>query len=166
MITRSRAARTAAAALLAGGVLLGTTGCVFITPTATLIKYNPTDGVGATIGGVSVANMVGIINESGDAINLMATLVNVGASTTVRIQFESMGQQTTVSQPLQRDQTVDFGTTPDAEKQIIVINPGVSGGGLLPVYVQHGSYEGELLLVPVLEAVGDYAELAPPAILR
>ena len=166
MIIRSRAARTAAAALLAGGVLLGTTGCVFVTPTATPLRYDPTDGVGATIGGVSVANMVAIINESGDAINLMSTLVNVGASTTVRIQFESMGEQTTVSQPIQRGQTIDFGTTPDAEKQMIVINPGVPAGGLLPVYVQHGDHEGELLLVPVLEAVGDYAELAPPAILR
>lgn len=166
MITRSRAARTAATVLLAGGILVGTTGCVFITPTATLTEYTPTDGIAATLGSVRVLNMVGIINDSGDAINLMTTVVNSGASTTLRIQFDSMGKQTTVSQPLQPNQTVNFGTTPDAEKQLLVINPGVPAGDLLPVYVQHGDEEGTLMLVPVVEATGDYAELAPPAILR
>lgn len=167
MITRSRAARAAATVLLAGAIAVGTSGCVFITPTATLNYYDPSDGVGATLGSVRVLNMVGIIGEDGHAINLVTSLFNGGGDTTVLIQFDSGGEQTTVKQPLRSGVTVSFGTADsDEDKQIIVLNPDVSAGGLLPVYVQHGDTEGELLLVPVLEATGEYAELAPPAILR
>lgn len=166
MITRSRAARTAATVILAGALLAGTSGCVFITPTATLEEYDPSDGVGVTLGDVRVLNMLGIINEDGQAINLMATIFNGGQITNVTIQFEAGGEKQTVTQPVRGGATVNFGTTPDAEKQIIVLNPAVGAGDLLPVYVQHGDREGELLMVPVLEATAEYAELAPPAILR
>ncbi len=166
MITRSRAARSAATVLIAGALLVGTSGCVFITPTATLNYYDPSDGVGATLGDVRILNMVGIINEDGHAISLVTSIFNGGKITNVDIQFEQGGEKTTVTQPVRSGATVNIGTTPDAEKQIIILNPGVAAGGLLPVYVQHGDEPGELLMVPVLEATGEYAELAPPAILR
>lgn len=165
MITRSRAARAAATAVLAASIAVGTTGCVFITPTATLNYYDPSDGVGATIGDVRVLNMVGIINEDGHAISLVTALHNNGRITNVTIQVDSDGEPQTITQPVLSGETVEFGTTPDAE-QIVVLNPDVAAGGLLPVYVQQGDTEGELLLVPVLEATGEYSELAPPAVLR
>lgn len=165
MITRSRAARAAATVLLAASIAVGTTGCVFITPTATLNYYDPSDGVGATLGDVRVLNMLGVINEDGHAISLVTSIFNGGRITNVTIQFDSAGEKQTITQPVRSGATVDFGTTPDAE-QIIVLNPDVAAGGLLPVYVQQGDSEGELLLVPVIEATGEYAELAPPAVLK
>ena len=42
--------RIAVAAVLAVGLALGTTGCTFLTPVATLIKYNPGNGVSLDLG--------------------------------------------------------------------------------------------------------------------
>jgi hypothetical protein len=141
-------------------------GCVFFTPQATLIQYDPSDGVSATVGDVDFRNVVGIINEDGHAISLMMTLVNTGDKrANVNIQFESGGEKKTVTESVQRGSTVSFGTGGDTE-QIIVLNPSVGAGELLPVYVQYGDHEGAEMLVPVLDATGDYAELAPPEIER
>ncbi len=137
-----------------------------MTPIATLNQYDPSDGVGATIGDVRVLNMVGIINEDGHAINLVTSIFNGGRITNVNIQFDAGGEKQTITQPIRSGATVNFGTTPDAADQIIVMHPSVGAGDLLPVYVQHGDLEGELLLVPILEATGEYAELAPPAVVR
>lgn len=164
MISRSRAARAAASVLLAGAIAVGTTGCVFITPTATLNYYDPSDGVGATIGDVRVLNMLGVINEDGHAINLVSTVYNGGKITNLTIQVNTESKQT-VTQPIRSGETINFGTE-EGGKEIIVLNSGVQAGALLPVYVQHGDYEGELMLVPVVEATGEYADLAPAAVLR
>lgn len=139
---------------------MGTSGCVFITPTATLNQYDPSDGVGATLGSIHVLNMVGILNEEGDALSLISSIHNDGRITNVSIQFDAEGEKQTITQPVRSGQTVNFGTTPDDE-QIIVRGADVQAGGLLPVYVQHGDTEGQLLLVPVLEATGEFSELGP-----
>lgn len=139
---------------------MGTSGCVFITPTATLNYYDPSDGVGATLDQVRVLNMLGIINEAGDEINLITILHNDGPITNVNIQFESDGEKTTVVQPVRGGETVNLGISPE-DDAITVRDSGVQAGGLLEVYVQHGDTEGKVLMVPVLDAVGDYADLAP-----
>jgi hypothetical protein len=139
---------------------VGTSGCVFITPTATLNYYDPSDGVGATLDQVRVLNMLGIINEEGDQINLISIVHNDGPITNVNIQFESDGEKKTVVQPVRGGETVNLGISPDDES-ITVTGSGVKAGGLLEVYVQHGDTEGKVLMVPVLDAVGDYADLAP-----
>lgn len=161
VITRTVFARGAASLILAGALALGTSGCVFITPAATLIPYSPSDGIGASVGDIDLRNVVGIINESGDAISLMVTLVNNSSTdATVSMQFESGGEKTTIEAPISGRTTVSFGTVPDGE-QIVILDPSVPAGALLPVYVQYGNNEGKELLVPVLEAIGDYAELGP-----
>ncbi|UDF14148.1 hypothetical protein LH407_04625 [Antiquaquibacter oligotrophicus] len=160
MFTRSRAARIAASVVIAGGLLVGTSGCVFITPTATLNYYDPSDGVGATIGKVRVLNMLGIINEEGTAINLVTVLHNNGSITNVNIQFEEDGEKTTVTKPLRGGETLNLGTTPD-DDTIVITGSDVEAGGLIPVYVQYGEEPGEELMVPVLEATGAYEDLAP-----
>ena len=78
VINRSVLARSAASIILAGAVLIGTSGCVFITKQATLIQYDPSDGIGASVGNVEVRNALGIAGEDGDAISLMITLINTG----------------------------------------------------------------------------------------
>jgi len=166
VITRTLFARGAASLILAGALVLGTAGCTFITSQATLNAYDPTDGVAANLGDLQVRNVVGIIGEDGHAINLMITIVNQGsADHLLNIQFAAGGDKTTVAKIAKAGTTTTFGTTPD-EEQIVVLNPDVAAGALLPVYLQWGKETGREILVPVLEATGDYAELAPPAILR
>lgn len=163
MITRSRLGRGAASVILAGTLLLGTTGCTFFAQQATLIPYDPSDGVSATLDSIAVRNIVGVVNDDGGAINLMMTIVNTGATgTNLNIQFESNGEKTTVTKYVNGGTTVAFGNTVEQE-QIVVVSSGVPAGDLLPVYLQWGKDAGKEVLVPVIEALGDYSELAPPA---
>ena len=168
VIARTAAARAAASVVLAGALLVGTTGCTFIAQQATLIQYDPSDGVGVEVGNVAVRNVVGLINNDGHAISLMVTFVNTGSrSASMKIQYQSGGEKTTDTKQINANAVATYGTTPD-ETQIIILNPGVEAGGLLPVYFQYGDHEGKELLVPVLNADNhtEYKDLLPPEILR
>jgi hypothetical protein len=137
-----------------------------MTPKATLIQYDPSDGIGASIGDVKVRNALGIAGEDGHAISLMITLVNSGdRAAGVRLQYLSGGEDTTTIVRVGAGETVSVGNEPGGD-QIVILNPDVAAGELLPVYVQYGSHEGVNMLVPVVEATGIYEELSPPAILR
>jgi hypothetical protein len=137
-----------------------------MTPKATLIQYDPSDGIGASIGDVKVRNALGIAGEDGHAISLMITLVNSGdRAAGVRLQYLSGGEDTTTIVRVGAGETVSIGNEPGGD-QIVILNPDVAAGELLPVYVQYGSHEGVNMLVPVVEATGIYEELSPPAILR
>lgn len=166
MITRTLFARTAASVILASALLVGTSGCVFVTNKATLIQYDPSDGIGASVGDVKVRNALGIIGEDGKAISLMVTLVNSSdRGVKVSLQFESGGEKTTEARYVGAGEALSLGNEPGGE-QLLILNPDVAAGELLPVYVQYGANEGVQMLVPVLDATGDYAELSPPAALR
>jgi hypothetical protein len=164
VINRSVLARSAASIILAGAVLVGTSGCVFITNKATLIQYDPSDGVGASVGNVEVRNALGIAGEDGHAISLMITLINSGdRAAGVTLESVSGGEELLVR--VGAGETVSLGNEPGGD-QFVILNADVAAGDLLPVYVQYGSNEGVQMLVPVVEATGIYAELSPPAILR
>ncbi|MBX3098681.1 MAG: hypothetical protein KF761_03805 [Salinibacterium sp.] len=152
MIARTVAARAAASVVLAGALVVGTTGCAFVSTQATLIQYDPSDGVGVDVGNVHVRNVIALINEDASAVSLMITLVNSSQrSVNMNIQYESDGVKTTVTKPINAGAVARYGTTVD-DTQIIVVNPSVKAGGLLPVYLQYGDNEGKQILVPVLNA--------------
>ena len=162
MITRTRLARSAAALVIAGSILLGTSACVFITPAGTLQRYDPTDGVQATVGSIAARNVVGVASEDGASISLLITLINSGTKPAlVTLQYTADGETTTVKEVVRAGETVSFGGTD--EEQIIVTGSGVAAGALLPVYFQHSGLPGTQMLVPVLEAHGIYADLGPAA---
>lgn len=168
MIARSVAARAAASVVLAGALLVGTTGCTFVATQATLIQYDPSDGVGVDVGNVQVRNAIALINSDGRAVSLMITLVNSGTRTAnVNLQYQSGGEKTTTTKSVNPGKVASYGTTTD-DTQIIILNPGVKAGELFPVYIQYGDREGKELLVPVLNADAhpEYADLLPPEIER
>jgi len=168
VIARSAAARAAASVVLAGALLLGTTGCTFISQQATLIKYDPSDGVGIDVGNVQVRNAIALINEDGRAVSIMITMVNSGERTAnVNLQYQSGGEKTTTTKSVNPGEVKTYGTSVD-DTQIIVLNPGVKAGGLFPVYIQYGKNEGKELLLPVLNADNhpEYDGLFPPEIER
>ncbi len=168
MIARSVAARAAASVVLAGALLVGTTGCTFISTQATLIQYDPSDGVGVDVGNVHVRNAIALINDDGRAVSLMITLVNSGSEiANVTLQYKSGGETTTITKSVRAGDVASYGTTTD-DTQIIVLNPGVAAGQLFPVYIQYGDNEGKELLVPVLDSSNNpsYEGLFPPEVLR
>ena len=57
--------RLVASAALSALVLLGATGCTFITPQATEIQYNPADGVSADFGPLKVRDALVITDDEG-----------------------------------------------------------------------------------------------------
>ena len=104
---RTPLARAAASVILAGALIVGTAGCTFVSRQATLIQYDPSDGVGANVGNVQVRNVIGLIGEDG-AISLLVTMANRGAdAANVNFQFESGGQKTTVTKRVEGGTVLD-----------------------------------------------------------
>jgi hypothetical protein len=153
--------------VLAGAVLLGTAGCTFISTQATLIQYDPSDGVGTKVGDVKVLNALALINEDEHAISLLINFDNSGDRTAnVNLQYLSGGEKTTTTKSVNPGEPQSYGNAV-GEPQIIILNPGVKAGDLFPVYIQYGKHEGKELLVPVL--AGDdpyYEDLVPAEVLR
>lgn len=163
MKSRTHFARAAASVVLAAALLVGTAGCTFFATQATLIQYDPGNGVGATVGDVKVRNAIALISDDGKSVSLLVTLINSGQqSASVSLQYESNGEKRTDIKPVASGAAASFGNVV-GEDQIIVQNPGVKAGQLMPVYVQYGDNPGKQLMVPVLEPTGTYAELKPPA---
>ena len=164
MIARSSAARAAASVVLAGALLVGTAGCTFISRQATLIQYDPSDGVGTSVGTVQVRNAIALSNDEGSVVSLMITLVNSGTKiANVNLQYETSGEKVTTTKSVLPGKVATYGTTPD-DTRIIIVDPGVEPGALYPVYIQYGDNEGTELLVPVLTEAGNesYEGLFPP----
>ncbi|TAL44343.1 MAG: hypothetical protein EPN91_04575 [Salinibacterium sp.] len=161
MIARTPLARAAASIILAGALVAGTSGCTFWANQATLIHYDPSDGVGGSVGTVKIGNVIAVLSKDGESASLLLTATNSGdRDVNLKLQFESDGVKTTITELIPARSTVSFGNTPD-EARIIVQAPGTAAGALLPVYVQYGNQTGTQLMVPVLKADGPYASLAP-----
>ncbi|WP_010203597.1 hypothetical protein [Salinibacterium sp. PAMC 21357] len=71
MTVRNRAARAATSALIAGALLVGTAGCSFLTPIATLNKYDPSDGISTSVGELKVRNVLAVSSEDNSAVSLV-----------------------------------------------------------------------------------------------
>lgn len=69
--------RAVAAAALALAIGVGLTGCNMISPQRTEMKYDPSDGISADLGGVSVQNALLLTTESSSDANFVFTAVNV-----------------------------------------------------------------------------------------
>jgi len=151
-------ARTVATVALSASIALVATGCGFITPQATTESYDPSDGVGATIGDVKVLNAL-VVSQDGENGNLVAGFANKGTERArITIQFEgSDGKQ-------DRTVTVAPGEVKSIGNDEVFELQGIDAdlGSLLPVFVQHGSETGQQLLVPVLDgSLPEYSDLTP-----
>jgi hypothetical protein len=146
---------------------VGTAGCSFVTPIATLNQYDPSDGINASVGELKVRNVLAISSEDNSAVSLMITIINTSTSSgSLRLQYETAdGERVDISKPLSANEVKSYGTEVDGET-IIISDAGVSAGQLFPVYLQYGNDSGTELLVPVI--AGDhsvYSDLAPASAL-
>ncbi len=155
-------ARRAASVVLAAAILVGTAGCNFITPPATLLEYDPSDGVGANVGEVNVRNML-LVTVDGSRANLAMTVINRGGSgEQITFQYENASGERVDEQLFVNGGASESLGRPD-EEQLFLDDIDATPGDLFPVYVQYGDEQGVEVLVPVLDdALPEYADLLPP----
>jgi len=158
--------RVAVSAILAAGVLLGSSGCAFFSPVATQLHYDPSDGTSANVGDIKVRNALAI-TEDGETVNLVMAVINSGTTTAVvRFQYGFEGAEPTDSDldvivPIEAGETISFGNG-DESTDAILTDAGVELGGLMPVFVQYGDKTGKTMLVPVLDgSLPGYEDLVP-----
>jgi len=158
-------ARIAATVVVAASLLLSTAGCSFFAPQATLKRYDPSDGVGATVGQVKVRNAL-LLTKDGQVASFLVNLVNDGEKTVnVLIQYNgttASGTSGKVDTRVQLDagEVKTFGSS--ETRQLIFTGIDSKAGSLFPVFVQYGTQTGEQLLVPVLDgSLSEYSMLLP-----
>jgi hypothetical protein len=157
--------RIAVAAVLAIGLVLGTTGCTFFAPQATLIKYDPSPGVSLNLGKLQVRNAF-VVSPKGTDANFIGVFINSGSTDiAVKLQYTTHtgGTAKTVTLPpvtLKAGQVVSYGNP--GVKQLVFRGADIKPGSLLKIFVQYGSVSGQNLLLPVLDgSQAAYQHLGP-----
>lgn len=153
--------RLVASAALSALVLLGATGCTFITPQATKTEYAASDGVNISDadGPIDVRNALIIANEDGSVGNLIAAIVNpTDEKATLTITLEGI-EPFAVTVPA--DGTVSLGA--DAEP-LRIVGLDTKPGATVEIHFQSGDSAGVKSEVPVLDgSLPYYADLVPSA---
>lgn len=155
-------ARGAASVVLAGVLLLGTTGCTFFAVQATNIVYQPSDGTAADVGDIKLLNMIALSADGTDVALVFSAVNTSGEPLSITLQADDATGETIVnSVNIAANSTTtvgDLGTS-----RIILRDVNVTLGGLFPVYAQYGNNEGVQLMVPVLDGstLSQYTELLP-----
>ncbi|MEO7147187.1 MAG: hypothetical protein ABIW81_01610 [Terrimesophilobacter sp.] len=154
-------ARLAASAALLALVLGGTTGCTFITAQATTNHYDPSDGIGTTIGEIQVRNAM-LLTGDGTTASLLINLANdskVGVD--VKLQYENADKtKVNGSVYVNAGDVTSIGAA-DAKK-FVLSGIDAPAGSLFPVYIQYDDVTGKQLWIPVLDnREAQYADLLP-----
>ena len=153
-------ARVVASAGLTALVAIALAGCNFITPQATLVPYDSSDGVSGRVGDVDVLNVV-VLSEDGVSGNLVFSALNSSdEDVELAVQFESGGEKVTLDVVIDARATGQFGFGDDG--QLFLADIDTKPGSLIPIYFQYGGEQGRQLLVPVLDgALEQYAPFLP-----
>jgi hypothetical protein len=132
--------------------MLALAGCTFLSPQATLLPYNPSDGVSLNVGAVQLRNAFAISPKGTDA-NFVGVLINSSKSTqNVVIEYtEHVGSSTKDEHAgirMPAGAVISFGEP--GVPQLVFRNAGVKAGALLKIFVQYGSVSGKTIGIPVL----------------
>ncbi|HEY9477376.1 MAG TPA: hypothetical protein VIQ26_02990 [Microbacteriaceae bacterium] len=148
-------ARGAALALLAAGVLVGTSACTYITPQATMTITDITEGVNATVGAIDVRNAL-VLSEDGDTGSFLVNLLNTSdKGVNVRVQYQDAdGAKMTELVFVNPGKLTSLGGP--GGQQLVFRNMDTAAGDLLPVFIQYDKVPGAQLQVPVLDESIDY----------
>ena len=154
-------ARIVASVFLAAGILVGTSACGFYSPQATLIQYDPSDGISGEVGDVSLRNAM-LLSEDGSTASLLVTAVNGSDSARdVIVQYEANGKKVTETVTLRANSSVTIGT--EDRPNVLLEDIDSAPGDLFPVFFQYGEETGVQLLLPILDGTtgAEYADLLP-----
>ena len=156
--------RIAATAVLAAGLLIATAGCTFLTPQATEIKYDPSDGVSLNVGDLQVRNAL-VISPKGTDGNLVGVFINTSKSPIeVEVQYTSHGALKATTEeldiPLAAGQVLSLGNPGVPQEVFQGLN--VPPGALAKVFVEYDGVAGKNVDLPVLiNSDGSYNGDAP-----
>lgn len=154
-------ARFAASAVLVALVLGGTTACTFVTPQATTKHYDPSDGIGTTLGDVEVRNAL-LLTGDGTTASLLINFINTskyGVDITVQYESASKGKVNN-SVYVNAGEVASLGGATD--KRLILSDINAPAGALFPVFIQYGDVTGKQLWLPVLDGgEAQYTDLLP-----
>lgn len=155
-------ARLVASAVLVALLAVGTTGCTFMTDQATTQHYDPSDGIGTTIGDVKVNNAM-LVTADGKTASLIISLQNSSQfGEQISIQYEDASKtKVDANVYVNSDSVVSLGA--NGPSTVILTGIDAPAGSLFPVFIRYGDQTGKQLWLPVLAAEGDYADLAPTA---
>lgn len=151
--------RVAASVALAGLIVLGATGCEFISPQDTTKINEVADGLDANVGDVQIRDAL-LFTANGTEASLVVTLVNTASSSgTVGMQY------TTTSGPQTQQITVpangSISVRPGAQTTVTLSNISAKAGSLFPVFFTSGGKQ-TTVRVPVLDAtLPGYQTLTP-----
>jgi len=142
-----------AAVTIAASMLLGTSGCTFISPVASRIEYAPADGSQVDLETVKIRNFVYVTNGTVSAIS--GSIVNPSLEPKiVRIQYTdaAVNEAKEVTFTVNAGQRIDLGYNGG---QALAIDLGGKAGGIVRINVSEGSVTEEMR-VPVLDATFEF----------
>lgn len=149
--------RKFAAVAIAAAVALGTTGCTFNSPVASLKAYDPSDGVNATVGKIQVRNLMILTTATGQAA-IFGSLVNQNSdaqATDVELHAHSDVSTPEIPVSVGAGEKLDLGYNGG---QALPITFSPKPGTLVEMHVTVGA-DKVTLNVPVLD--GTFKEYAP-----
>ncbi|WP_308796988.1 DNA modification methylase [Agromyces silvae] len=150
-------ARLAASAALALGIVVGASGCSMITYQATTEVYDPSDGVAANVGDLSLRNILVIMEEGADEGNLIFTVAN--SAEAAELTAEPASGDSVVLEVGSREQIV-LGT--GDEDALLLEGIDTMPGAMLDIYFHADGAEGVEIRVPVLDGrLPEYRKLVP-----
>jgi hypothetical protein len=151
--------RKLATVTIAAALLLGTTGCTFMSPIASRIEYAPSDGSQATLKEVDARNFIYLSDGKGNG-GLIGSLVNRSlTSTNVKLQFTdaTSGEKKESFFTLLPAQKLDFGYN---GASALDFDLGGKPGQVVTVFVIAGDEAGRAMNVPVLDGtLSEYSEI-------
>lgn len=154
--------RLAATIALAAAVMLGASGCTFAAEIATEKEYDPSDGVGTTVGDLAIRNAL-LIGDDVESLNLVFTVANTSEETQrLTIQWEAGGTRESEVVSLPPQVLTSFGG-PEDDTAVTVTGADTTLGSLFPVFFTYGDAEGSEILVPVLDGALPEYELFVPS---
>jgi hypothetical protein len=142
-----------AAVTIAASMLLGTSGCTFISPVASRIEYAPADGSQVDLETVKIRNFVYVTNGTVSAIS--GSIVNPSLEPKiVRIQYTdaAVNEAKEVTFTVNAGQRIDLGYNGG---QALAIDLGGKAGGIVRINVSEGSVTEEMR-VPVLDGTFEF----------
>lgn len=143
------AIRKIAAVSIAAALMLGTSGCNFMSPVASRLEYAPSDGTQIDLQNVKARNFIYVAGE--EFGGLFGTLVNPSMETqTVRIQYTdaTLNEKKSVSVNLLPGSSLDIGYNGTAP---LLMDLGSAPGKIVSIYLNEGAESGRALNVPVLD---------------
>ena len=155
--------RLVASAAISALVLLGATGCTFISPQATKIEYSASDGVNVSDsdGPIDVRNAFVVANEDGSVGNFIGAVVNPTTdNATLTMRVAGVDEPFIVTVPAGK--TKSFGT--EGEEPLRIIGLDTMPGATIEIHFQSGDGAGTKTEVPVLDgSLPYYSDLVPSA---